>query len=161
MGYNRIAGHDINYPLAVYVPNPDDEHQRARLIHRGSGIVGTAYTQFERTDDAPTSILVYFEGNRHGASNIVTWADRCYVAASRMGVDAAQDYPTTALAVLPADSLTPVGTFDGDQVTALGPDEDNLIYQWLDLHRRGNNALDDECLRSRILSIRGKREWYE
>lgn len=53
-------------------------------------------------------VLVYFESNRLGASNIVTYADRCLHAAGR----AAMNYPTVAKASLPASELVHAGTYD-------------------------------------------------
>lgn len=89
--------------LAVYVPNddaPDTLGLAVKHIDRGSGIVGEDPHQGER-------LLVYYEGNRFGAQNMVTFADRCYFAASRL----IEDYPTVAQAAVPPESLTQAGWY--------------------------------------------------
>lgn len=89
--------------LAVYVPNDDaPELLKAAVarIDRGSGIVGSEPTTGDR-------ILIFFEGNRFGAQNMVTFADRCYFAGSRL----LDDYPTVAQAYVPAGALKQAGWY--------------------------------------------------
>jgi hypothetical protein len=99
--------------LDVYVP-ADRATATARIVDAGSGIVGTASDELGRT-------LVDFEGNRHGAVNLVTYADRVHCAAGRHTVR----YPTTARALLDTTVLVRVGTFDSEtgDIDLLGADE--------------------------------------
>lgn len=91
--------------LAVYVPNDAaTELLSATVAHiiRGSGIVGVEVP----TDDEPR-VQIYYEGNRYGSQNIVTFADRCYFAASRL----TERYPTVAQAYVRADAVKQAGWF--------------------------------------------------
>jgi hypothetical protein len=99
--------------LDVYVPA--DSAAASLTIDAGSGIVGTASDELGRT-------LVDFEGNRYGAVNLVTYADRVHCAADRHVVR----YPTTARALLDTITLVRVGTFDPEtgDIDLLGADED-------------------------------------
>lgn len=80
----------------VYVPAGTGE---LLGIDPRSGIVGQPV--------ANGFVEVYFEGNRFGASNIVTFADRCHHAADRMW----ESYPTIARKTVPASLLEEAGTF--------------------------------------------------
>lgn len=100
--------------LFVYVPV--EGSRAARMIDPGSGIVGSI-----READ---HVSVYFEGNRHGYVNVITFADRCEIAAGRLW----ESYPTIARMVLPADELAVAGVFterhgvdvrDGGELIAL------------------------------------------
>lgn len=126
-------------PLSVYVPT------RHLGIAEGSGIVGAQSVDM---------VHVYYEGNLYDASNIVTWADRIDHAADRL----VANYPTIAQMVTDAEDLTRVGTWDGKQVTLLDNVAANIVYEWLRLHERGEHALDDECLPTRLLNITGRME---
>lgn len=91
--------------LAVYVPEPDASAEAARTvahIDRGSGIVGKIIVEAD-PDESP--LLVYYEGNRYGATNMERYAERVMHAAGRM----TEDYPTTAQSVVRADALIQVG----------------------------------------------------
>lgn len=130
--------------LAVYVPN-DDAPEVVGLavehIDKGSGIVGRP---------APdTRILIYYEGNRYGASNIVTFADRCYHAASRLE----QDYPTVAQAYVPAEAITQAGWFYMPERRVDIRDVHDMIAiaHWLDLE------VSDDRLRDELRPHEGRR----
>jgi hypothetical protein len=82
--------------IAVYVPRPG----RLKFIDPGSGIVGAPI-------GAPRTRIDY-EGNRHGAVNLVTFADRVQVAAGRYLNDA----PTIARAWVAREDLVLVGSYD-------------------------------------------------
>lgn len=102
----------------VYVPIAGSRAER--LIDHGSGVVGSL---------GGDTILVDFEGNRFGASNVVTYADRVAVAASRHAVS----YPTIARASPPASDLCRIGVFDGvhGEVVLDGRPERDLLAAWL------------------------------
>ena len=100
----------------VFVPSEDSSS--AKMIDPGSGIVGVPYDEGR--------ILVYFEGNRHGAVNVVTFADRVLHAASRL----AHDTPTGALAAVPAEDVQQVGTYDPKTGT-VRLDDEKALARWL------------------------------
>ena len=103
-------------PYAVFVPREDSSI--AEIIDRGSGIVGVPYGE--------DRILLYFEGNRYGAANMVTFADRVLHAAGRL----AHDAPTGALATVPEREVQQVGMYDPETGTVRLDDEESLA-QWL------------------------------
>ena len=70
-------------------------------IDSGAGIVSSRPERGGR-------VTVDFEGNRHGAGNIVTFADRVYHAYGRQ----VTDYPTIARMSLQTSWLIRVATFD-------------------------------------------------
>lgn len=109
----------------VYVP----VERWAHRIDPRSGIVG-------RPEDrnglaGGEAVHIYYEGNRFGASNIVTFADRCDHAHGRM----VENYPTVAQRMVPLDLLTRVGTFlprlgvqlDGEAACLIA------LAKWLDV----------------------------
>lgn len=103
--------------ITVYVPNPDST--RLIGVDPKSGIIGRPALH----DDS--LLLVYYEGNRYGFSNVITFADRCMIAAERM----TQDAPTIAKSLVPCDAVIRVGSYlpeyrrveldDGASVTRL------------------------------------------
>lgn len=101
------------------------------LVDKGSGIVGRpapnggAYGAESHADDNGR-VLVDFEGNRYGAANIVTYADRVYHAYGRM-VD---DYPTVARNYLKAEQLLQIGWFEPEDGVVDVNDYDALA-EWL------------------------------
>jgi hypothetical protein len=131
----------------VYIPNLAAP-QRVRLavasIDPKSAIVGSP-----DASDANDRILIYYEGNRYGAENIVTFADRAMLAAGRL----AEKYPTVARCAAPQQALTLVGWFSaghGVDVT----DANGLIElaKWLgmfDGERLDSDALHAELRLSR------------
>ena len=101
--------------LTVYVPSVDGPLDA--LIDRGSGIVGSP-------DASPDHVRIDFEGNRYGAANIITFADKVAHAAGRHETH----YPTVARAFVPREHLIAVGQFDGDRVE-VGDSE--ALTDWL------------------------------
>jgi len=89
---------DSTMHLDVYVP------KLATLpeIRPGAGIIGSP-----RVDD-PDKLLIDYEDNQAGASNIQTYADRVVHAADRH----LTGYPTAKRMLADADDLLLVGTFD-------------------------------------------------
>jgi len=81
--------------VPVYIPRPTVDGFIARTVAPRSAIVGQP--------ELPARgelLVVYYEGNLHGAANIVTFADRAMVAYHRM----AERYPTVAkMAVAPRE----------------------------------------------------------
>jgi hypothetical protein len=82
-------------PVRVYIPHP--ESSLVRSIDRGSGIVGV--------DAGGGRVLIYYEGNRYGAENLVRYAERVEQADGRLQ----SDYPTVARAVVAAREVVPIG----------------------------------------------------
>lgn len=135
------------HEVKVYIPAPGV----TTSIDAESGIVGREHPH-GRTR-LGLVLEVYYEGNRFGAANIVTFADRVYHAADRM----ATNYPTIARGVFPADELEQVGTFDGDRVQLL-PDGGKLtrLARWVGAGVQGEagfvpdiSRLDTELRRTR------------
>lgn len=82
--------------LGVYVDAGQIAH-----IARGSGIVGSPAT------GAP-SMVVDYEGNLYGSSNMSSWAERVYHAASRH----VTAYPTVARSHVDPSWLQRIGTYE-------------------------------------------------
>jgi len=137
----------------VYVPS----NPASTRIDAGSGIVST---------DPPAAtdggrIAVDYEGNRYGSSSMRTWADRIHHAAGRC----ATRYPTIARAVLPADALTRVGSYDdqnGHITLDTTPDGRSdtleLVSAWLGLDRDEVAGELDTVSSSRHLMLREVRD---
>lgn len=90
--------------IDVYVPNPD--HQgglQTSGIDPKSAIVGRRMVGH----DPESPVLIYYEGNRYGAANIVTFADRCMLAAGRL-IDNA---PTVATRLVHCDAVIRVAGY--------------------------------------------------
>lgn len=115
-------------PFPVYTPNRDAPavvRLAVASIDPRSAIVGSP--------DAPDTAertLIYYEGNRYGAGNIVTFADRAMIAAGRL----AERYPTVARAAVPRQALLLVGSFTAGHGVDV-PDASSLIAlaKWLEL----------------------------
>jgi len=131
----------------VYTPNlAAPEHVRLALasIDPKSAIVASPHPP-----DANDRTVIYYEGNRYGAENIVTFADRAMLATGRV----ADKYPTVACCAVPYQALTLVGWFSaghGVDVT----DANGLIElaKWLGMFDGGRldtDALDAELRLSR------------
>jgi hypothetical protein len=102
--------------VSVYVPQVG----HLEWIDAGSGIVGS-----EQAGERGL-VVIDFEGNRYHAENIRTLGDRIAHAAGRH----VTRYPTVARAVVDADKLLWVGTFDTDTgVVELGNSE--AVECWL------------------------------
>lgn len=102
--------------VKVYVPL----HDGLPYVARGSGIVGDLATY------DPGRLLVYYEGNIYGMSNIKTFADRVYHAAGRL----LQHYPTIAVASVLRSRMEEVGVFDGNAVK-LHSGKESVLETWL------------------------------
>lgn len=127
--------------FALYVPRPGfplscdpksaivGSHARQWFEEREALIDGRLPKQV-----APdTNLIVDYEGNRYGALNMQTYADRALVCAGRHK----KKYPTVARCVVPAKRLIRVATFDyeTEQVELLGDDEILTLMRWLDVGR--------------------------
>lgn len=99
---------NIDPPISVYVPS-----HAGTLIDQGSGVVGSPAHKFMPMLPDDGRITADYEGNRFGASNIKTYADRVLHAAGRH----TQKYPTVARSTLSTEDLTEVGSFDGAVLT--------------------------------------------
>lgn len=115
-----MTEYGVTTEFGVYVPTVET------VILRGSGIVG-------RLDHLDTSdpLLLYFEGNKFDAANIVTFADRCLHAAGRM----IQRYPTVARMTCLQSEMLWIGYFDYERgrVALDGMGSDVALARWLDL----------------------------
>ncbi len=89
---------EVGLVFRVYVPMAE----RQQGIAKGSGIVGV-----EDDGHGGHRLLVYYEGDLYRADKR-PYPDLVYHAADRM----ATAYPTVARALVRADSLLQVGTFD-------------------------------------------------
>lgn len=101
---DRFLGVDVTVEVEidVYVPNiaASDGLRRDTVgIDPGSGIVGRA--------SGPNHLLIDYEGNRFGAANIVTYADRVAHAADRQ----VRGYPTLARRVVRCEAFWHVARF--------------------------------------------------
>ena len=95
-------------------------------IMRGSGIVGVEHPTI------PPLVVVDYEGNRYGAVNMVTFADRCMIAADRQEAD----YPTIARAMMQVEGLMKIGEWDGERgrvVLDRGKTPKEMLAAWLDV----------------------------
>jgi hypothetical protein len=102
-------------------------------IVAASGVVCQTLPAEERTS-------VWYEGNLHGAANIVTYADRVYHAADRM----LRDYPTSATAALRSKHLLVIGTFDTHTgtVTLDGDSQRRILADWLGVEQVADSELE-------------------
>lgn len=105
--------------MNVYVPAPG----WVTTIDRGSGIVNDPNVWATNGG----RIVVDYEGNRFGASNIVTFADRVMIAAGRH----TERYPTIARSALVPESLIRVGTYDGIRVDLDHQDLGQFVADWI------------------------------
>jgi hypothetical protein len=112
--------------VVVVIPDPP------LGIVAASGVVCQTLPAGERTS-------VWYEGNLHGAANIVTYADRVYHAADRM----LRRYPTAAMAALRSEHLLVIGTFDTHTgtVTLDGDGERRLLAGWLGVEQVADTEL--------------------
>lgn len=120
---------DLETPVAVYVPTEPASPSTAG-IDAGSGIVGRPIGEGR--------VLVYYEGNRFNAANVVTFADRCNVAHGRFATAA----PTVARALVPVDDVVRVGTFHREhgRVEVAGGRALVRLAKWLGLCHETSEA---------------------
>jgi hypothetical protein len=124
----------------VYIPHaaaPKRLRDTVALIDPKSAIVSVP-------DLSGDELLVYFEGNRYRAANMITFADRARHAAERL----ATNYPTIARALVPRRALTRVGSFTPDHGVDV-PDARALVAlaRWLELldgERFDSDALHEQ-----------------
>ena len=129
----------------VYIPEaaaPAAVRDTVALIDPKSAIVSAP-------DPSGDELLVYFEGNRYRAANMITFADRALHAAGRL----ASNYPTIAKATVPRRALTHVGLFTPGHGVDV-PDAGALVAlaRWLELldgERFDSDALHAELRLSR------------
>lgn len=69
---------------------------------------------------------LWFEGNKHGAENLVRFADRLACAAGRM----VADYPTIARAIVRADDLQLVGRYDAARFVVAEIMDQGALEAW-------------------------------
>lgn len=120
---------DLTRGTTLYVPNADS-HLR-RMIHPGSGIVGTPYDTtaggIYRPDGEPSSEIDY-EGAVYGQANMATYEERVYHAWDRH----VTRYPTVARMVVPTDQLIEVGfliPMPGDRPQIV-IDRQDVVDEW-------------------------------
>lgn len=139
--------------LAVYVPNPDASERAGlsvRSIDPKSAIVGVPL--------GDRSIHIYYEGNRHGASNMDTFADRAYFAASRLS----QRYPTVAQTIVRPRAIERVGWYYRDQqrIEVEGGLALTLLAKWLGVFDEGHNTIDSDALARELVETRATPARY-
>lgn len=118
--------------LQVFVPRPGS--LPCARIHNGSAIVGL----FEEGEE---TVLVDFEGNLYGASNIVNFADRVFIAASRH-LDRA---PTISRARFNCQDLLMIGYWDhDDRRLTINPELRHELDYWV-RHQLPDRELIPSC----------------
>ena len=121
-------------------------------IRRGAGIIST-------TPPADGRIVIDYEGNLYNASNIITYADRCYHAWGRQDAN----YPTIARRADHADRYTAIGTLnltEGHIDLLDNPNIRTALAAWLDtdtiadseLHISGGRYEERRILKTMIAS---------
>lgn len=112
--------------LTVYVPAPAAPIRYT--IAARSGIVGTPM--------GDSQVRIDYEGNIHGASSIVTFADRVAIAAGRHTTN----YPTIARMWTDRAYLVPVGQWDERNGVVIVNNQEALAA-WLDVETIPDNEL--------------------
>lgn len=117
--------------LNVYIPRQGS--RLASVITTGSGIVGST----EKFPDGDR-IVIDYEGNIYGASNVKTYADRLDVAAGRHLFNYPHRYPTIARMYLPRDTdeLIKIGSFSTGPTNYKGlvlEEPVEVAAHWVDL----------------------------
>jgi hypothetical protein len=133
-------------PFPIYIPN--DRPRSLAEVLPGAAIVGFAL------EADPSTIHVYYEGNRFGSASMRRFADRVRFAAGRcrwfrLNVDDWQrdhpdrplpvaeygyvGYPTTAQALVPVADLREVASYDDTLgiVTPISTEHDRLLRAWI------------------------------
>lgn len=108
----------ITMKAMIFVPRSGSIAER--LIVPRSAIVGRP---LKLRDDL---VDVYFEGNMHGASNLVAFADRLSCAAGRLRAA----YPTVAAARLDREALLEVGEYDLDRLVVTSVTNKRALEDW-------------------------------
>lgn len=116
----------------ILVPRPEFEQMVAAQIDPGSGIVG-----FQLSAQSPEQVMVYFEGNRVGASNLMRFEERVNQAYGRM----VQRYPTVAVLALPLAYFSVAGQIEGyGNVTVTDPE---AVARWTSSAPQSGERDDD------------------
>ena len=127
----------------VYTPTraaPERVRLALASIDAKSAIVGRAHSP-----DSTDRTVIYHEGNRYGAENIVTFADRAMLAAGRV----AEKYPTVARCAVPQQALTLVGWFSaGDGVDVTDANGLLELAKWLGLF--DGERLDSDAVHAEL-----------
>ncbi len=118
-------------------PRPTAPHRRTRSADIASDALGgtvdahSAIVGVPNTRNPDEAVLVYYESNRIGATNIITFADRARRAYERL-VDHA---PTIARAYVPRDELRAIGTYHHREGRVAVNRGDHLaaLCIWLDI----------------------------
>lgn len=116
--YKRV---DARRTMGIFVASANSilEHLS---VAPGSGIVGSPSAR----DDI---LVVHYEGNLHGASNLHHWRERVVCAAGRH----ATGYPTSAMCALSGNDLRGlirVGVIHGDYSIEIDPEYVDLVREY-------------------------------
>jgi hypothetical protein len=97
----RLMWHHRGMEMRLWIP---DEHTpAAEWVLPGSALVSVACSGEQ--------VVCSYEGNKYGAANIVTLADKAMLAAGRLRTG----YPTAAVRSFRRSELVPVGFYDEEQ----------------------------------------------
>ncbi|HEY1292858.1 MAG TPA: hypothetical protein VGJ60_07265 [Chloroflexota bacterium] len=123
--------------LTIYVPAGED----TLGIKPGSGIVGssepTSSSIVQGLAAAMDRVRIDYEGNLHGAVNIVTWEDRVKHAAGRHVWNEGRGYPTVARRWVEPEKLHAVGTYDTDTWSIVEITDLAAVAAWDAQYREG------------------------
>ena len=110
--------------LTVYVPA--EGSQLAKDVAPGSAIVGD--------ENSAVTVLVDYEGNLYGATNLHEFDVRLEIAAGRH----VEKYPTTARRAVPKTSVQAVATYDYEsrQLEPLNGAAAMVLGEWVNAYRR-------------------------
>lgn len=84
-------------------------------------MTGSAIVAFKSDSD---HLVIYYEGNLYGASNLRRFEDRALMAYGRL----TQRAPTIAMAAVPMSEFVPVGHITSERMTI---QERDLLEMWL------------------------------
>lgn len=123
--------------LTVYIPHRGRDLDMSERIAPGAGIVGTQLAD-------PDLVMIDYEANLHGSSNIVTYADRVYHAASRH----TDKYPTVTRSVVRASDLLDIGEWDMATTVLVYPAAVPMLGEWLGIEPTAGLLDPGELIRS-------------
>jgi hypothetical protein len=106
-------------PAAVVVPNAEHVLQVSSSIAPGSGIVAF------RVEEAPTKLVLYYEGNIYDAVNLRAFQQRVHQSYGRMTAR----YGTIAQSMLPAEWFTVVGAYSPEKLEIDEMDPDLRVWK--------------------------------
>lgn len=102
--------------ITIYVPKKNSRIWAT--IAKGSGIVGGE-------GEVPGMVVIYYEGNLYNAVNLNSYEERVKCAWGRMRTK----YPTTAMAMVPAEELIQIGTLDDHDINIT---DQETLRDWLE-----------------------------